>query len=260
MTDKQSFDEEYHFSDSGEIPAGGNVYGSTASEVGVKKLGSESRKKLLMLVGALVVIIVGYELVGVFISSSDTAKQPGSTQAAIAQRQQQAQHQFANHQKHQQTAQDLDQLARAHVEAVSSQNQLTQHLSQTKAQVATLSQNLTRLTSIVRQLSNKIDATDSEINSLGQNLNRQRALLKSLTDRVFHVSKNSRNIEQKPVYYVKALIPGRAWLTRTLDGSTITVSPGDRVSRLGRVVKIDVNRNVVMTSSGRAIRFSPQDS
>lgn len=61
------------------------------------------------------------------------------------------------------------------------------------------------------------------------------------------------------VYYIQAVIPGRAWLTGA-NGSTLTVREGTNVSGYGIVKLIDPAQGRVVTSSGRVIRFNQQDS
>lgn len=60
-------------------------------------------------------------------------------------------------------------------------------------------------------------------------------------------------------YYVQAAIPERAWL-KSAKGSTITVSVGSKLPGYGAVVHIDPLAGVVITSSGRKIKYSPNDS
>ncbi len=61
------------------------------------------------------------------------------------------------------------------------------------------------------------------------------------------------------VYYIQAVIPGRAWLITT-TGTPKTVRVGTSVPGYGVVQHIDAKQGVILTSSGRAIRFSQDDS
>ena len=56
------------------------------------------------------------------------------------------------------------------------------------------------------------------------------------------------------VYYIQAIIPGRAWI-RTSNGQTITVAYGDELAGLGKVTKIDAENGVVITSSGAKVMY-----
>lgn len=68
-----------------------------------------------------------------------------------------------------------------------------------------------------------------------------------------------RAVAPSMVYFIQAVIPGRAWLIST-NGSTLTVREGTSVPGYGIIKLIDPNQGRVLTSSGRIIRFSPQDS
>jgi len=54
-------------------------------------------------------------------------------------------------------------------------------------------------------------------------------------------------------FIIEAVIPGRAWL-RTPDGLTITVTEGDSLGNLGKVVMIDAQNSSIVTSSGVVLR------
>jgi len=54
-------------------------------------------------------------------------------------------------------------------------------------------------------------------------------------------------------FIIEAVIPGRAWL-RTSDGMTITVTEGDTLGNLGKVVMIDAQNSSVVTASGVVLR------
>lgn len=67
------------------------------------------------------------------------------------------------------------------------------------------------------------------------------------------------NFSKTMVYFIQAVIPGRAWLIAT-NGSTLTVREGTKVAGYGIVKLIDPVQGRVIMSSGRVIRFSQQDS
>lgn len=60
-------------------------------------------------------------------------------------------------------------------------------------------------------------------------------------------------------YYIQAVIPGRAWLIGS-NGSTLTVREGTKISGYGVVKLIDSLQGHILTSSGRVIKFSQEDS
>lgn len=62
----------------------------------------------------------------------------------------------------------------------------------------------------------------------------------------------------KPIYFVRAIIPGRVWLTMQ-DGSTLTLSRGDKLSGYGFITTIDPKQGTVTLSSGAIIGYNPDD-
>ena len=62
------------------------------------------------------------------------------------------------------------------------------------------------------------------------------------------------DLGQANVYYIQAIIPGRAWI-RTSNGQTITVTYNDEIAGLGKVTKIDAENGLVVTSSGAKIAY-----
>jgi uncharacterized membrane-anchored protein YhcB (DUF1043 family) len=62
----------------------------------------------------------------------------------------------------------------------------------------------------------------------------------------------------KPIYYVRAIIPGRVWLTLQ-DGSTLTLGMGDKLAGYGVITAIDPNQGTITLSSGAIIGYNPDD-
>ena len=62
-----------------------------------------------------------------------------------------------------------------------------------------------------------------------------------------------------PVYYLQAVLPGRAWLQSSL-GQTQTVRVGDLLRGYGAVTAINAEKGVVQTSSGKRIEYGRDDS
>jgi intracellular multiplication protein IcmG len=62
----------------------------------------------------------------------------------------------------------------------------------------------------------------------------------------------------KPIYFVRAIIPGRVWLTMQ-DGSTLTLGRGDKLSGYGFITAIDPQQGTVTLSSGAVIGYNPDD-
>lgn len=62
----------------------------------------------------------------------------------------------------------------------------------------------------------------------------------------------------KPIYFVRAIIPGRVWLTMQ-DGSTLTLGRGDKLSGYGFISAIDPVQGTITLSSGAVIGYNPDD-
>lgn len=62
----------------------------------------------------------------------------------------------------------------------------------------------------------------------------------------------------KPIYYVRAIIPGRVWLT-TQEGSTLTLGVGDKLAGYGLIDSINPDQGTITLSSGAIIGYSPDD-
>lgn len=113
-----------------------------------------------------------------------------------------------------------------------------------------------------------IDALNNKIANLGQMVTTLSHTIEQQSIQIAHlvevrVQKAKPVIRRKtahsPVYFIQAVIPGRAWLIAS-NGSTLTVREGTNVAGYGVVKLIDPVQGRVTMSSGRVIRFSQQDS
>jgi intracellular multiplication protein IcmG len=133
-----------------------------------------------------------------------------------------------------------------------------------------------------QSLRNEMTALSSQVNSINNNLNtmntqisKMNQVIESLTTQVAKQSEVinvlmvrakpkkvvsvQRPVAQPVIYFLQAVIPGRAWLIGT-NGSTLTVREGSKVPGYGVVKLIDSLQGRVLTSSGQVIRFSQEDS
>jgi intracellular multiplication protein IcmG len=109
-------------------------------------------------------------------------------------------------------------------------------------------------------------------NQLSQVQNDMRALLNqmaSLQQQLVKLSDTKKPIQpvtkaiaKKPVavrphYFVQAALPGRAWLVKAEDNSTLTVAVGDELPGYGKVITINPIQASVMTSSNYTISYRP---
>jgi intracellular multiplication protein IcmG len=104
-----------------------------------------------------------------------------------------------------------------------------------------------KLNQVIEQLSNQVNRQSNEINILIART-KPRQIKQQIAHHVARV-----------YYYIQAVIPGRAWLIGS-NGSTLSVREGTRIPEYGLVKLIDSLQGRVLTSSGRVIRFSQEDS
>ena len=57
---------------------------------------------------------------------------------------------------------------------------------------------------------------------------------------------------------MRAIVAGRAWLVSN-KGFILTVRPGSKLKRYGKITKIDPDNGIVKTSSGFIIRYGSKD-
>lgn len=122
------------------------------------------------------------------------------------------------------------------------------------------------VSSSVTQLNQKLETLTQTLNTLNEKIDNQSQALIVLNERtkpklkpvVIHHPKPKPKAPL-PVYYIQAIIPGRAWLFLP-NGATITIRNGSRVPGYGFISQIDPRQGRILTSSGRVIRFSPADN
>ena len=138
------------------------------------------------------------------------------------------------------------------------QQTLSTDMSNLNNQVVTLSSN-------VADINNKIDQLNQTINSLASQIAEQSQQIAILTvhakshERHVRVMKHPKNHAGKLIYYIQAVIPGRAWLISSA-GATMTVRDGSSIPGYGVVKLIEPSEGRILTSSGRVIKFSQLDS
>lgn len=110
-----------------------------------------------------------------------------------------------------------------------------------------------------------IKSTLADLNSRIADINDQTQLLSSQQQAFLQKQKKAETklIERKksapkPVYYVRAIIPGRVWLTLQ-DGSTLTLGLGDKLAGYGVITAIDPSQGTITLSSGAIIGYNPDD-
>ena len=116
--------------------------------------------------------------------------------------------------------------------------QLTSALSQSRAQQQQLSQSVMMLAQQVQQL-------NTQVKTMAQPKPVKIAAPASVVKKA-----------EVPVitYQLRAVVPGRAWIVAS-DGQSQSVAVGDHVQQYGVVQSIDADAGVIITTSGKTIKF-----
>lgn len=145
-----------------------------------------------------------------------------------------------------------------------------------KQKVSDIELNEQGIKSEVSSVKDQLDTVNNNVNNLNEQIAKLNQVIGDLSNQVVKQSNiiallmaRAQPKKVKPVhrysmveninYNVKAVIPGRAWLIGS-NGSTLTVRVGTIIHGYGEVKLIDSIQGRVLTSSGRVIRFSQDDS
>lgn len=136
----------------------------------------------------------------------------------------------------------------------SNQENLRADIVAVNSQISTVDTNLD-------SLSKKVEGLTTVLTALTAKLDAQALIIERMTvkpvPRIIH--HRVKSVVSAPLYYIQAVIPGRAWLIAT-NGNTVTVREGSPLRGYGRIKLIDPNQGRILTSSGRVIRFNQNDS
>ncbi len=128
--------------------------------------------------------------------------------------------------------------------------------------MSSISQQVNTFNNNISNVNNQLNNLQQVINNLSTQLEKQSQEIALLTEKAKpkKVLKHSSHLAMPTISYaIQAIIPGRAWLIAS-NGSTITVREGTKVNGYGTVNLIDALEGRVLTSSGKVIRFSQEDS
>lgn len=130
-----------------------------------------------------------------------------------------------------------------------------------KSEVVSVGGQVRNLNDNINNLNTQITRLNQMIESLSNQVSRQSEEIKILRvcNRPKPVKPITKHHIQRVIYYIKAVIPGRAWLIGS-NGSTLTVREGTNIPGYGVVRLIDSLQGRVLTSSGQVIKFSQDDS
>jgi intracellular multiplication protein IcmG len=126
---------------------------------------------------------------------------------------------------------------------------LDQKVKEIGTDVSAVRDNVTQLQNELRDVSSKLE----------MKVEQNEISLRALTKRQ-GISKQQReqNLRTRKQYFVKAVIPGRAWIT-DVDGIVMTIAVGDEIPGYGKVTAINAYSGTISTSSGFDIQYAISD-
>ncbi|HAT1659920.1 TPA: type IVB secretion system protein IcmG/DotF [Legionella pneumophila] len=127
-------------------------------------------------------------------------------------------------------------------------NALSEQINAVNNNIKNLNAQIVNLNQIIGNMSNQIARQSEVINVL---------MVRTTPKKVVKISRPA--VAARVIYYIQAVIPGRAWLIGS-NGSTLTVREGSKIPGYGIVKLIDSLQGRILTSSGQVIKFSQEDS
>jgi intracellular multiplication protein IcmG len=248
-----SEEEEYHFS-----PEATPVMVEAASSAKKNILENIKRKNIFLAIGVLAVAFTIYKLFDILLTTNGapprgavtattfpaTAPTPAITPVLSASPVVQQAGQGVGEAKA--LNNNLSDINKRQAEYKAGLDKLTDKVNEMQNALAMLGPQLSSLNSSVQSLATQFAAQQAQLATEKQALQQK-------------VAKKKIRAIPKPVYFVRAMVPGRAWLA-TKDGGTITMSVGNTLPGYGTVESIDPVQGIITTDSGAIIGFSPADS
>lgn len=203
----------------------------------------QMRKRVFMVAGALLIIVIGYQMFGLLVTeqkpdpqkitaSIDTPTIPVSPSVIEAPK-------FSDNTADQQMLEDVK-----------------VQYGQTKTELVNMSALLTELRKTLGDMDSRLVDLNYTQKQLADELNTQKQALTKLKK---HHTKTSDPVAKRTIYFVKAVIRGRAWLKSENESTLITVKVGEQLPGYGKIAKIDHDTGEVITRKGEIITFSPDD-
>lgn len=138
-------------------------------------------------------------------------------------------------------------------------------------QLTSLKQDAVTSSAVVRQLQGQVQDLANALNQTRANQQQLNQSLMVLVAQVQQLSTDVKSLAQpKPVkivpvapkappvavitYQIRAVVPGRAWIVSS-EGESQSVAVGDAIPQYGVVQSIDADAGVVITTSGKTIKF-----
>lgn len=258
MADNDQNNDEYNFAEldsldnesMSDLEAGADSMSTSHHQPVVKK---DIRRNALIAIGLIIFLFIMYKFLGsIFSKKTQTASQPviapvsqvtpQPVQAVVVPTPQPVITQVDPDLKQKVSAMEIaNQSMRAEVSS------LTEQVNGINNNMNSLTEQMTKLNQLLTDLSSQVALQTQEINTLMARTQPKRA------------KPVARHVSPRVMYYIQAVIPGRAWLIGS-NGSTLTVREGTKVAGYGVVKLIDSIQGRVLTSSGQVITFSQDDS
>ena len=237
---RDSADDEYRFSEVGAAAPSNKIYSTIAQKVPTKF----DKRKALIVVGVLIGVFLIYKLLGVVFHKQESSIATQTTQpqqVSVEAKQKATQTQAVAKVQQAQPQQNFD----------DQQNQ----------QLATLAQHEKQVDNDLQNIKGRMQHLESNLQGILHQLGSQQkilfALQKSKTGATAKKKTQSHQSKLKK-YFIKAAIPGRAWLISD-KGDFLTVSQGSKVPDYGQVNKVDAYKGIISTTSHRLITFNEDD-
>ncbi|ASQ45266.1 type IVB secretion system protein IcmG/DotF [Legionella clemsonensis] len=268
--DKNEYNDEYQFSDLDVISPDANEEETTSSTVVKQESGANIRRNALIAVIIIVIAMLAYKFLGPLFTkkpqSADTVPPLTTTSTPQPVTPPPSQVQTVTPTEPTppvettppvtqpvSTVDNSEITQRLSALEVSQQN-LRSEMDSLNSQLATINTNINTLTTKIAQLNQTLTVIVSRVEEQSKEIS-----VLTVRTKPKPVRKVVIKAPPPPSYFIQAIIPGRAWLIAQ-NGSTITVREGTQVAGYGVIKLIDSRQGRVLTSSGRVIRFSQQDS
>lgn len=268
MADNDQNNDEYKFSELDAVdndPMGNSGDGFNPDSRGEGQLSDRKniKRNALIAIGLVVFAMVMYKLVGSFFPKSNnqaknaivpvkTASAPAVTQLPASPPPSTVK---VAEPAPQQVVAAVDTELKQKVSAIEvSEQTIRAEVTSVGEQVVSVNNNINNLNTQLNNLNQVITTLSTQVAKQSEELN----LLRACTQPKKVKQKTHIQVE-RVIFYLKAVIPGRAWLIGS-NGSTLTVREGTKIAGYGTVKLIDSMQGRVLTSSGQIIRFSQEDS
>ena len=200
-------------------------------------LGLLQNKRVLIIVGVLIVAVIGFRF---YVKDTNKVEPVKSAQV--------------------QQQPVVVQPTRPSQEVLSEINSLKQEITQNNQAIFKLQNQVKQMESQSSSVADSQKALQKTMDDLWGDVNRVDSVLKDLIKKQKQAAKPKVVKKVKPIVFdLRAIVPGRAWIEDDV-GRSSTVQVGDKLPQYGMVSRIDPERGMVLTTSGKVITFAPDSN